>query len=57
LTLQELQAVDSDDLSGLKRKQHLSNKLVIVSDEEDESDCTAKHDDNGKCNGVTSMYM
>ena len=36
--LQELQAVDSNDVLGLNRKRCSSNKPVIVSDDEDETE-------------------
>jgi len=48
--LQELDANVSGSASRLKQKRPLSNKLVIVSDEED--DCESNDDvyqENGKC--------
>jgi len=42
--LQGLSAADSDDVSGSKQTRRLSNKLVIVSD--DESDVDANTENN-----------
>ena len=55
--LQELSANDSDDVSGLKRKRHANNKLVIVSDDEDDNEHNSKHDvlsESGNCISVTN---
>jgi len=51
--LQELQAVDSDDVCGQKQQRHSNSRRVIVSDDDSDGEANAENVVD-KCNGDTS---